>query len=1758
MDSKKNNEDLYNIDTYTDEELYEILDLTKNPSDRELEAKILFFIHKYSKMNTKSSKKLAKFFDDIYNHFFENDESDDESDIVEGFSAGGMSYDEAKSAGNVEVATMLNTKFIMGNKNDPKSAALQQDANGNIINPTKQYVQQEQQVAQSSAVSPVTFTKTLDYATGKLNPLIQQTIKRVVSIDSKYRENKQEISTDFTFNLSETLKDVVSLKLYSIQVPYTWYTVNSFFGGNFFYLKGYTAGIDNDYHDMIIDISAGNYDQLGLTNAISAAINSKKKVYSDVSFGNSNLYVNPSTSITQTSFYLNKSYDENSYYIDFADCGVSSDSSGVQVSLGYANKINYLNTLISQQFNTAADPGFYQTGRYNIIDNCNNVINIVKYIGPEEWIDISTNIPSRIDVSFNLKIFDPTDPNVITYTGKSASRQNITDELNRVIKATSFFSSESGIKDPSYNSDTNNNNIDHHESPGCYQFKIKPNRLTTNDILYSKVIIKFPYEDPDAHNNIWTGDLTSCFGFYNRDGSYWNEVNNILSESPVVADKGSFVVSGNNSNYISLTCFEPGFDNSKNSINLYISGSSIYGYSLTEYIKEINTAISSNAYRVSDGALIEKGVISNSNAFKDNLGYFNLYLDVEQSFNESSYEIDFRTSIINNYLNLNRTNTTFYRVINGNVSVTGNTIVLNNDVGNSIYIANTPKGNNINIVTGLLGNITTNGNISITSANIILNGNLLTTNYIATTINYGNIITKNNSNTKIIGSTSMNLINKPITFDNSIYNSGNTIVSDNVIINGNTINGNIMLTSGKIYSNGNTTINGNTSIVTTDVGNNFIITGNVYADGIININNNTTITPLKGNNKITSSTITTSGVIKTTSNINFSFSNNNILTNILADEYTLTSITDGTVYVNGILNISQGGISILFPDGFFTTNNAILFNETDRSQANISEIYLNSGNIVITGSSIINMTRNMALTNGNLNIRYANINYVTGGVTGSYSGNLSIQTINSINITLNSLPNFTITSNNSSIEIYGNNIVNYNTLINTDTVVVSGNIYNSDDTVVYNSSEINQYGNVISGNNISLNGNTYISGSIKTSNINILTGNIYNNTSISSTDSLQISLTTGYLKKTTGNVVLSGSTVISRSNISGNFITNAILTSNGNIITNYDVSINGISSVIDASNIIINGSNVIKGTIINENNKLTLIGNITNAGNITSLPLTRINILSGNIYVSGTAVIKGNTVTVENTPDIYYFTDLTQTYINSSIANTSYIINNGDLIVIVNTKRLTGYGNDNDTSYNVIWTNPTTAYTNVYDFIDGINGILSNYIDPMTGLYLFAGIKLTAVGNADKKTASLTLTIKINKRLISKNYKIQFVSNPLSTATFNNVFNISSNMNSQFMLNSTVYDSSWGVAINTLNSDGTSTIKGFLPIKISNNAIIFNNSNNKFYLRAYENGVYSKNKENDITLSIPITYSNGVIIKYSVDTLIYTIGQVIDGLTGIVNTVGTKLSTINVVKNGILYQYAKFRFSLKRTYNTKDFKLVFYDTTSFVKCFPGATSVQNITWDTTLGWLLGYHDAISYNLSDYSADSTGVVNIYGDSVVILNLYNYFMISLDDFNSSQINDGLVTITSNDNNNPLPSYTNRSNYQCDPVTGNLIYNTNTSVDYSKLTQNQIYALTEVAKSNTINNSPDNKAYGYTPSVRNVFAIIPIKPGTNGQTFVEYGGTLQNQDRNYFGPVNISRMSVKLISDRGDVLNLNGANWSFSLICEQLSNLKPANDK
>ena len=40
-----------------------------------------------------------------------------------------------------------------------------------------------------------------------------------------------------------------------------------------------------------------------------------------------------------------------------------------------------------------------------------------------------------------------------------------------------------------------------------------------------------------------------------------------------------------------------------------------------------------------------------------------------------------------------------------------------------------------------------------------------------------------------------------------------------------------------------------------------------------------------------------------------------------------------------------------------------------------------------------------------------------------------------------------------------------------------------------------------------------------------------------------------------------------------------------------------------------------------------------------------------------------------------------------------------------------------------------------------------------------------------------------------------------------------------------------------------------------------------------------------------------------------------------------------------------------------------------------------------------------------------------------------------------------------------------------------------------------------------------------------------------------------RVYFGPVSIERLRITLLDDKGNILNLHGHDWSFTLIADQL---------
>ena len=347
---------------------------------------------------------------------------------------------------------------------------------------------------------------------------------------------------------------------------------------------------------------------------------------------------------------------------------------------------------------------------------------------------------------------------------------------------------------------------------------------------------------------------------------------------------------------------------------------------------------------------------------------------------------------------------------------------------------------------------------------------------------------------------------------------------------------------------------------------------------------------------------------------------------------------------------------------------------------------------------------------------------------------------------------------------------------------------------------------------------------------------------------------------------------------------------------------------------------------------------------------------------------------------------------------------------------------------------------------------------------------------------------------------------------------------------------------NTVTTNNTLTEQRRQPV-ITIDTIVINNNNNQFIINANEEGV--NNNENNFTITVPnATYRRNDLMTALNEELSYS------PLT--IRNSEFILQFEIIQNNGV--EQSKLSISGYKYFNVEDLKITFYDGNAFAECYAGVSSIRSATSDATLGWLMGFRNKLIYELNDTTiknyqmASGNNALSIEGDSVVTTDLYNKLFIVLDDYNQSRLNDGLITNITNEDNIALPSYATRNRLICDPVTGQVSNDLNQNINGNVLTENRIQAATAISQE-TANSS--SRQGGKGPFAKDVFAVIPIKTNAlnPGQVYTEFGGTLQNQERIYFGPVNISRMSVKLMTDRGDVVDLNNADWTFSLIAEQL---------
>ncbi len=213
-------------------------------------------------------------------------------------------------------------------------------------------------------------------------------------------------------------------------------------------------------------------------------------------------------------------------------------------------------------------------------------------------------------------------------------------------------------------------------------------------------------------------------------------------------------------------------------------------------------------------------------------------------------------------------------------------------------------------------------------------------------------------------------------------------------------------------------------------------------------------------------------------------------------------------------------------------------------------------------------------------------------------------------------------------------------------------------------------------------------------------------------------------------------------------------------------------------------------------------------------------------------------------------------------------------------------------------------------------------------------------------------------------------------------------------------------------------------------------------------------------------------------------------------------------------------------------------------CVQGGGFGQKL--DYNLGWLLGFRNE-KYLISQGNS-------IEGEAILDLRGPRYLLISLDDFCNNKPSQDIISIQSNKANFSLPSYYNKHTMDpgCEPPDFNLFAKgcSSKAINYDlsrNLTQKQLYTVDQLKLAMT-----GKPADRYTsPNSTDILHKVPVNRPIN-----DFYGTMRYSNpepdltkRFYFGPVNLSSFRIRLLNDKGLLLNLNNMDWSFSLRVTQL---------
>ena len=202
--------------------------------------------------------------------------------------------------------------------------------------------------------------------------------------------------------------------------------------------------------------------------------------------------------------------------------------------------------------------------------------------------------------------------------------------------------------------------------------------------------------------------------------------------------------------------------------------------------------------------------------------------------------------------------------------------------------------------------------------------------------------------------------------------------------------------------------------------------------------------------------------------------------------------------------------------------------------------------------------------------------------------------------------------------------------------------------------------------------------------------------------------------------------------------------------------------------------------------------------------------------------------------------------------------------------------------------------------------------------------------------------------------------------------------------------------------------------------------------------------------------------------------------------------------------------------------------------------------DYHLGWLLGFRKK-EYEKGTWISES--MINLYGT--------RYVYLSVDDYQHNHLNHSVICASEYTKQVKLPSYFHcglsgenpmflkDTDQQGNPVRSSLTMAQAFTIQQIQQEQKEI----EIRGSRNMNIVSHSDILGKIPVEKRFSQSQGIHIQDGIEIMIGNGGSLQYNQRTFFGPVDIKKIRVRLYDEYGHLISMNHQDFSFTLLVEQL---------